>query len=86
MSKYCIELSKLFLIIAIINLPIDFNLIVYHFQKTKNMLRKRNGSTPVRLTRGLSQKTLDTPDSASSPVKSPIRTFLLETPVQFTTV
>lgn len=54
--------------------------------KTKNMLRKRNGSTPVRLTRGLSQKTLDTTDSTSSPTKSPTRTFLLETPVQFTTV
>ncbi|XP_018054483.1 PREDICTED: rho GTPase-activating protein 20-like isoform X1 [Atta colombica] len=53
--------------------------------KTKNMLRKRNGSTPVRLTRGLSQKTLDTTDSTSSPTKSPTRTFLLETPVQFTT-
>ncbi|XP_036142198.1 rho GTPase-activating protein 20 isoform X2 [Monomorium pharaonis] len=53
--------------------------------KTKNMLRKRNGSTPVRLTRGLSQKALDTTDSSPSPTKSPTRTFLLETPVQFTT-
>ncbi|XP_072755170.1 uncharacterized protein [Anoplolepis gracilipes] len=52
--------------------------------KMKNMLRKRNSGTPVRLTRGLSQKTLDTTDSSPSP-KSPTRTFLLETPVQFTT-
>lgn len=51
----------------------------------KNILRKRNSGTPARLTRGLSQKTLDTPDSSPSP-KSPTRTFLLETPVQFTTV
>jgi len=50
------------------------------------MLRKRNGSTPARLTRGISQKALDTTDSAPSPIKSPTRTFLLETPVQFTTV
>lgn len=50
------------------------------------MLRKRNGSTPARLTRGLSQKGLDIPDSVPSPTKSPTRTFLLETPVQFTTV
>jgi len=49
------------------------------------MLRKRNG-TPVRLTRGLSQKALDTTDNISSSTKSPTRTFLLETPVQFTTV
>ncbi|XP_018397234.1 PREDICTED: rho GTPase-activating protein 20-like [Cyphomyrmex costatus] len=49
------------------------------------MLRKRNGSTSVRLTRGLSQKTLDTTDNALSPTKSLTRTFLLETPVQFTT-
>jgi len=70
--------------LIITNRPLNFNLIC--FQKTKNMLRKRNGSTPVRLTRGLSQKTLDTTDSTSSPTKSPTRTFLLETPVQFTTV
>lgn len=51
----------------------------------KNILRKRNSGTPARLTRGLSQKTLDIPDNSPSP-KSPTRTFLLETPVQFTTV
>ncbi|XP_025269720.1 uncharacterized protein LOC105254643 isoform X1 [Camponotus floridanus] len=52
--------------------------------KMKNILRKRNSGTPARLTRGLSQKTLDIPDNSPSP-KSPTRTFLLETPVQFTT-
>lgn len=57
----------------------------YCSQKMKNILRKRNSGPPARLTRGLSQKALDTPDSSPSP-KSPTRTFLLETPVQFTTV
>lgn len=52
----------------------------------KNILRKRNSSTPAKLPRGLSQKALDVPDSALSLIKSPTRTFLLETPVQFTTV
>ncbi|XP_012227825.1 rho GTPase-activating protein 20-like isoform X4 [Linepithema humile] len=52
--------------------------------KMKNILRKRNSGTPVRLARGLSQKNLDT-SSSSPPPKSPARTFLLETSVQFTT-
>ncbi|XP_020286979.1 rho GTPase-activating protein 20-like isoform X2 [Pseudomyrmex gracilis] len=50
----------------------------------KNILRKRNSGTPARLSRGLSQKTLDVSINNSPSPKSP-RTFLLETPVQFTT-
>ncbi|XP_032669575.1 uncharacterized protein LOC116843329 isoform X1 [Odontomachus brunneus] len=57
--------------------------------KMKNLnLRKRNGGNPGKLTRVLSQKSLNSSilfANNSPPVKSPSRTFLLETPVQFTT-
>ncbi|XP_026827938.1 uncharacterized protein LOC105278915 isoform X3 [Ooceraea biroi] len=52
--------------------------------KMKNLLRKRNSGNTARLTRGISQRITDSPNSAPSS-KSPARTFLLETPVQFTT-
>lgn len=51
----------------------------------KSLIRKRNGGNPGRLTRVLSQKSLNVSNSSPTP-KSPPRTFLLETPVQFTTV
>ncbi|XP_076161072.1 uncharacterized protein LOC143143570 isoform X3 [Ptiloglossa arizonensis] len=52
--------------------------------KMKSLIRKRNGGNPGRLTRVLSQKSLNVPNNSPAP-KSPPRTFLLETPVQFTT-
>ncbi|XP_043667812.1 uncharacterized protein LOC122628954 isoform X2 [Vespula pensylvanica] len=52
--------------------------------KMKSLIRKRNGTNPGRLTRVLSQKSLNVSNN-SPPSKSPPRTFLLETPVQFTT-
>lgn len=55
------------------------------FQKMKSLIRKRNGGNPGRLTRVLSQKSLNVSSNSPAP-KSPPRTFLLETPVQFTTV
>lgn len=55
------------------------------FQKMKSLIRKRNGGNPGRLTRVLSQKSLNVSNNSPAP-KSPPRTFLLETPVQFTTV
>lgn len=51
----------------------------------KSLIRKRNGGNPGRLTRVLSQKSLNVSNNSPAP-KSPPRTFLLETPVQFTTV
>lgn len=57
----------------------------YVFQKMKNLIRKRSGGNTGRLTRVLSQKSLNVTSSSPAP-KSPPRTFLLETPVQFTTV
>lgn len=65
------------------------NLILL-FQKMKNLnMRKRNNGNPGKLTRVLSQKSLNSSilfANNSPPAKSPSRTFLLETPVQFTTV
>ncbi|CAL7947773.1 unnamed protein product [Xylocopa violacea] len=52
--------------------------------KMKSLIRKRNGGNPGRLTRVLSQKSLNVSNNSPAP-KSPPRTFLLETPVQFTT-
>ncbi|KAG7202028.1 hypothetical protein KM043_004712 [Ampulex compressa] len=52
--------------------------------KMKSLIRKRNGGNPGRLTRVLSQKSLHAIGNSPAP-KSPPRTFLLETPVQFTT-
>ncbi|XP_017885850.1 uncharacterized protein LOC108628438 isoform X2 [Ceratina calcarata] len=52
--------------------------------KMKSLIRKRSGGNPGRLTRVLSQKSLNVSIN-SPPPKSPPRTFLLETPVQFTT-
>ncbi|XP_054008638.1 rho GTPase-activating protein 20-like isoform X2 [Hylaeus anthracinus] len=52
--------------------------------KMKSLIRKRSGGNPGRLTRVLSQKSLNVPSNSPAP-KSPPRTFLLETPVQFTT-
>ncbi|XP_066594917.1 rho GTPase-activating protein 20-like isoform X2 [Prorops nasuta] len=53
--------------------------------KMKSLIRKRGSSNnPGRLTRVLSQKSLNIA-SNSQCSKSPPRTFLLETPVQFTT-
>ncbi|KOC70819.1 Rho GTPase-activating protein 20 [Habropoda laboriosa] len=52
--------------------------------KMKSLIRKRNGGNPGRLTRVLSQKSLNVSSNSPAP-KSPPRTFLLETPVQFTT-
>ncbi|XP_043490789.1 uncharacterized protein LOC122516762 isoform X1 [Polistes fuscatus] len=52
--------------------------------KMKSLIRKRNGTNPGRLTRVLSQKSLNVLNN-SPPSKLPPRTFLLETPVQFTT-
>ncbi|XP_046492740.1 rho GTPase-activating protein 20 isoform X3 [Neodiprion pinetum] len=52
--------------------------------KMKNLIRKRTNGSTGRLTRVLSQKCLNSANGAPAP-KSPPRTFLLETPVQFTT-
>ncbi|XP_031840965.1 uncharacterized protein LOC116430652 isoform X1 [Nomia melanderi] len=52
--------------------------------KMKSLIRKRSGGNPGRLTRVLSQKSLNVSSNSPAP-KSPPRTFLLETPVQFTT-
>lgn len=51
----------------------------------KSLIRKRSNGNTGRLTRVLSQKCLNSTNGAPAP-KSPPRTFLLETPVQFTTV
>ncbi|XP_034945775.1 rho GTPase-activating protein 20-like isoform X2 [Chelonus insularis] len=53
--------------------------------KMKSLIRKRNGPNPGRLTRALSQKNLQNVGAPTPAPKSPPRTFLLETPVQFTT-
>ncbi|XP_014298945.1 rho GTPase-activating protein 20 isoform X2 [Microplitis demolitor] len=54
--------------------------------KMKSLIRKRNGPNPGRLTRALSQKNLQNISNSPVPAtKSSPRTFLLETPVQFTT-
>ncbi|XP_051159369.1 rho GTPase-activating protein 20-like isoform X2 [Leptopilina boulardi] len=52
--------------------------------KMKNILRKRNGVKTGRLTRALSQKSLNNSNNSLLTIGS-TRTFLLETPVQFTT-
>ncbi|RLU19003.1 hypothetical protein DMN91_009361, partial [Ooceraea biroi] len=52
--------------------------------KMKNLLGKRNSGNTAKLTRGISQRITNSPNSPPS-LKSPARTFLLETPVQFTT-
>nr|XP_033326002.1 rho GTPase-activating protein 20-like isoform X2 [Megalopta genalis] len=52
--------------------------------KMKSLIRKRSGGNTGRLTRVLSQKSLNVSSNSPAP-KSPPRTFLLETPVQFTT-
>ncbi|XP_015605537.1 rho GTPase-activating protein 20 isoform X4 [Cephus cinctus] len=52
--------------------------------KMKSLIRKRSGGNTGRLTRVLSQKSLNATSNAPAP-KLPPRTFLLETPVQFTT-
>ncbi|XP_023287924.1 rho GTPase-activating protein 20 isoform X2 [Orussus abietinus] len=52
--------------------------------KMKSLIRKRSGGNTGRLTRVLSQKSLNAVNNVPAP-KSPPRTFLLETPVQFTT-
>ncbi|XP_020707117.2 uncharacterized protein LOC105684468 isoform X3 [Athalia rosae] len=52
--------------------------------KMKSLIRKRSNGNTGRLTRVLSQKCLNSTNGTSAP-KSPPRTFLLETPVQFTT-
>ncbi|KAK0083992.1 hypothetical protein PV325_007803 [Microctonus aethiopoides] len=53
--------------------------------KMKSLIRKRSGPNPGRITRALSQKNLQNVGAPMSVSKSPPRTFLLETPVQFTT-
>lgn len=52
--------------------------------KMKSILRKRNGVKTGRLTRALSQKSLNNSNNSLITIGS-TRTFLLETPVQFTT-
>ena len=56
-------------------------------QKPKTLVRKRNGANSSRLPRTQAHKALNPTSNGTGPApKSPPRTFLLETPVQFTTV
>lgn len=52
----------------------------------KSHIRKRSTGNPGRLSRALSQKNLQNVGAPVPAPKTPPRTFLLETPVQFTTV